>query len=139
MEGFVSIWHQDEGMVDADTPLSFESGMVPASPTGGISVPDPTTIQLDEPGVYEALFHVLPIEEARSVELRVNGTMVPGGRVSNRVSATAIDGKVLFQVGEGDVPAMVTLQNYVNGPISYDAVTPQDTTASLAVMKLGDG
>ncbi len=112
--------------------------MVPAVPTGGITVPNNSTIQLAQTGVYEALYHVLPVEESRAVRLFMNGAEIAGSRNSNHTSGAVIDGKLMFTVAAGDIPATIQLVNWVNGPLTYEAFTAFDVTAMLSIKKLSD-
>lgn len=130
------LYHLGAGTVPSGGNLTFDATPVPAVPSAPISLPNNQTVRISATGFYEVLFHTITVQQGRRVELRINGTSVPGGVFSDFTSGTSIDGKLIVEITSAQLPADITLANVSGSQIDYSLTSTSDVTAMITVIKL---
>ena len=88
-------------------------------------------------GAYLVSFGVNAAQALSTVELRLNGGTAPGGRFSNGDELTPVIGAALVHVTAPELPAELTLRNFIDRALTLYANTAQDVTINLTVTRVG--
>jgi hypothetical protein len=115
--------------------FSFESGNVPANPTG-IALPNATETVLLEAGFYEITFRAYVIGALTSISINLNGTPVPGGTSGALAASNIIEVAAIVEVEADDLPATITISNNSFATIGFPVLAPGSVVTALIIKKL---